>query len=196
MIYKILIAIAACGFVAYMLFNNKNMKIYNHYMKRKRKLEESINFFSGTQTYANQNMAIAINQEEKKLCISTMKNNTAVPLVYKFNDIISCEIIEYGVTEKTTSRNSQVSGQGVANVLADSVGKVVGSLSGKAVEDNINRIDLKISFNDSQNPFVLANFLFWEVSKESEEYQKASEDVSHWYGIIDNIIKREMAIYA
>ncbi len=185
----IVVSLIVCGFVAYMLFNNKNMKIYNHYMNRKKKLEESVNFFSATQTYANQNMVIGINQEEKKICISTMKNGTPVPLVYKFNDIISCEIIEYKVNDTTTSINNQVRSQTVGNVLADSVDKVIGNLSGKAAADRINRIDLKISFNDSQTPFVLANFLFWEVSKDSEEYKTASEDVSRWYGIIDNIIK-------
>lgn len=185
---SIVISIAVCGFIAYMLFNNKNMKMYNHFMKRKKMLEESIHFFPATQTYANQNMIIAINEDEKKLCVSTMKNGVPVPLVHEFDDITSCEINEYGVPETNSSKNNPVKGQRVANVLADSVGKVIGNPSGKDTEEIINRIDLKISFNDSQNPFVLANFLFWEVRKDSEEYQTASKDVSRWYGIIDNII--------
>lgn len=184
----ILVSIAVCAFVAYMLFNNRNMKIYSHYMRRKKELEESIAYFTPTEIYSNQNMVIAINQEEKKICVSTMKQGVPIPLEYKFNDIISCEINEYAVDGTANSKNNQVSGQKVGSVLADSVGEVIGGISGKAAEEKVNRIDLKISFNDSQNPYVLLNYLFWEVSKDSEEYQKASEDINHWYGIIDNII--------
>ncbi len=184
-----LMALIACALIAYMLLNNKNMKTYNHFMKRKKRLEQSIDFFNATEKYVNQNVIIAINQEEEKICVSTMKKGSPVPLVYNFNEIVSCEIIEYAVTNDSTSINNQRN-QGVAIVLADSVEKVIGNISGKAAGDRINRIDLKISFKDSRNPFVLANFLFWEVSKNSEEYQTASKDVSHWYSKIDDIIKK------
>ncbi|MGR6836701.1 hypothetical protein [Syntrophomonas erecta] len=183
---KIVAAVAACGFVVFMLFNNRNMKTYNHFMKRKKSLEESIKSFTATQQYANQNMAIAVNQDEKKLCVSTMKNGSPVPVVYHYNDVIACEVIEY----KVTDTNNQVHGQKVINILGDSVGKVIDGHSGKEEEERINRIDLKISFNDPQNTFVLANFLLWEVSKDSEEYKLASKDISHWYGIINNIVKK------
>lgn len=185
MFKAVVVSLLLCAFVSYMLINNKSMKTYKQFMKRKKKLEESINFFTGTQRYVNQNMIIAVNQEEKKICVSTMKNNIPVPLVYNFDDIKSCEIKEYNVNETTAARTRER----VFDVLANSVGKVTDSQAGKTVEENIYRIDLKISFNDPQNPFVLANFLFWEVSKDSDEYTKVSEDASQWYGIIDNIIK-------
>ncbi len=182
--YLLLAGLVAVGFVAYLLLNNRNMKTYRHFMKRMKKLDKSIDFFNATQKFSNQNMAIAINEEEKKLCVSTMKNGNPVSLVHTFNDIISCEIIENEVDETTAS----IREKRVANVLADTVGKVTGE---KEEEGKINRIDLKISFKDPQNPFVLANFLYWEVSKHSDEYKTASKSANCWYGIINESIKKE-----
>ncbi len=178
----ILATVIAIALIAFMLLNNKNMKTYNQYMKRMKKLQESISNFTATQQYTNQNMAIAINNEAKKLVVSTMKSGEPVPLTYTFNDIRGCEIIEHKVCENTASINGN---QKVASVLSDSVGKVI---SGDE-QDRVNRIDLKISFKDGANPEVLLNFLYWEVTKDSDEYQKAFKDVSHWHGVINSIIK-------
>lgn len=182
--YMTLGIIVAVIFIGYVLFNNSNMRSYNHYMKRKKKLEESIKSFTATQIYSNQNVVLAVNEQEKTLGISTMKKGKPIPLIYNFNDIVSCEIMEFDVNAATSKKQNN---QRVAKVLGDSVGKVLG----KEEADRINRIDLKISFNDAEHPYVLANFLFWEVSKDSEEYKVASEAVSRWYGIINNIIKKE-----
>lgn len=186
----ILATILAVTVIGFMLFNNKNMRTYNQYTKRMKKLQESISDFTATQKYSNQNMAIAINKDEKKLAVSIMKRGNPVPLTYTFKDIIDCEVIEYKVVEDDNSINKQKAKQNMANVLGDTVGQVLGELVGDE-EERINRIDLKISFNDSQNPSVLLNFLFWEVKKDSDEYIKASADASKWHGIINNIIIRE-----
>lgn len=178
-----IIAVAVIGF---MLFNNRNMKTYNHCMKRMKKLKQSIEGINATQEYVNQNMAIAINHDEKKLCVSTMKNGSPYPLMYTFNDIIGCEIVEY----KAPDHNSTLIGrQNAGRVLSNSVDLVLDNLVGNVEEDRINRIDLKISFKDSENPFVLLNFLFWEVSKDSEEYKKTFETVRYWHKTINNAIK-------
>lgn len=182
----LLATIIAVAFIGFMLFNNKNMKTYNHCMKRMKKLKKSIDGINASQEYINQNMAIAISKDEKKLCVSTMKNGAPYPLMYTFNDIIDCEIIEYKVTDDEAMINGR---QNVGRVLSDSVDKVIGNLAGQIEDERINRIDLKLSFKDSENPSVLLNFLFWEVSKDSEEYKKAFETVNYWHGLIDNIIK-------
>lgn len=150
------------------------MKTYNQYMKRKGKLEESIKDFNATQKYANQNMAIAINQEEEKVCVSTMKNGTPNPLVYTFNNIIGSEILEDGVAVAATSSSSD-SGSDIAG--------------GIVLDKKVKSIDLKILIDDLCDSFVLANFLFWEVSKDSKEYQKLRKDALYWHGLIDSIIK-------
>jgi len=191
-LYIFLACILGTAFIGYMLFNNRNMKSYNHYMKRKRKLEQSIDI-TPTQIYSNQNVVLAINDEEKKLCVNTMKSGKPVPLVYDYNDITSCEIVEYGVNDPAAAVNRKVRRQSVASVLGDSMDKVFPDGSDQQEEEKISRIDLKISFNDTQNPYVLANFLFWEVGKDSEEYKTTSEAALKWNGIINEIIKKRRA---
>lgn len=182
----ILATIIAVVFVGFMLFNNRNMKTYNHCMKRMKRLKKSIEGISATQEYVNQNMAIAINHDEKKLCVSTMKNGAPYPLTYTFNDIIGCEIVEH----KVPDYNSTLIGRkNAGRVLSNSVDLVMANLAGNVEQDRVNRIDLKVSFKDSENPYVLLNFLFWEVSKDSEEYKKAYEAVDYWHKTINNIIK-------
>ena len=70
----------------------------------------------------------------------------------------------------------------MGSVLGNSVGQVLG----KEEADRISRIDLKIHLKDSQTPYVLANFLLWEVGKDSEEYKVVLESISHWYKMIKN----------
>ena len=162
----LVVSFSGCGLLSYWLLNKFNMKDKTKIIKRKQMFQESIKDFRATQTFVNQNMAIAINQEEEELFICSMKDGTPVPLVYKFNDIIGSEIIEHAVTDTTASGSSH------------------------SDTENVERIDLKISIDDSQNPFVLANFLFWEASKESGDYQKALRDASRWHGIIDSIRRK------
>lgn len=186
--YVFLAFLLAAAFIGYMLFNNKNMRSYNKYMKRKKKLEESIASINASQLYSNQNVALGINGKERKLAISTMKNGDPVPLVYNFEDIMACEIMEYGANEGVAAYN-QPKGQKVTAVLGESVGQVFGQKE----EERVSRIDLKISIADQENPHVLANFLFWEVSKDSEEYKVVSESVEKWHGIIEKIIRKQRA---
>lgn len=181
------------GFVAYLLFNNRNMKTYSHYMKRMRNLEESIKDFGATETYSNQNMAIAINDEEEMFYISTMKDGTPVPYIYEYKDIIGSEIMEDGVIVEATWRSGHL-GAGISSEIPTGVippkSSVISNLF-TPEGTKISRIDLKISFDDVQNPYVLANFIYWGVIKDSDDYHKASEIALHWHGIIDNIINGE-----
>jgi hypothetical protein len=167
----------------YLLFNNKKMKTYNHYLKRKKILEDAIKEFVSSEKYVNQNMALAINYEEKKLCVCVMKNGVPVSSVYQFNDITGCEILEDGSEIKT---GPQESGSNTGNTPEDKKSIISDLL---VIHQKINRIDLKISFNDTQNTSVLANFLFWEASKDSEDYKILLKDALHWHEIIKNIIK-------
>lgn len=171
-------AIVSLAILAYMFFNNRNMKTYNHYMKRKKRLEESLDFFSADELYSNQNVVMGINKKEKILAISTMKNGNPCPLTFDFADIIDCEIVE----EKADPLVKQAKAENLGSVLGNSVGQVLG----KEEADRISRIDLKIHLKDSQTPYVLANFLLWEVGKDSEEYKVVLESKSHWYKMIKN----------
>jgi len=180
---KIILSVVVVVIIVYMFINNKNMKTYRSYMKRKTQLEESINNFNATQSYANQNVVIAINDQEEKICISTMKNGLPVPLEYKFDQIIASEVQENGVTLAAVSRPGQFGGE-ISGVQTTSDGAETPKLGNEA-----ERIDLKISFNDSQNPYVLANFLYWRISRKSEDYKKALEEAYKWHGIMENIIK-------
>ncbi len=162
------------------------MKTYNQFMKRMKLLQNSMDDIDATKEYANQNMAIAINQGGEMLTVCTMKKGSPVPLTYTFNDIISSEIIEYEVTDDSVAINNNK--QNIATVLSENVGKVTGN---EAALELVNRIDLKVSFKDEENPQVLLNFLFWEVAKDSEEYKRASEDAKEWHNILQNIIRQK-----
>lgn len=179
MLKLIVVFLAVAGLIIYWLLNNKNMKTYNMFMKRKKKFEESIKDFEATQKYVYQNMAIAINQDEEELCISTMKNGTPNSLVYNFKDTIGSEVMEDGIAVTANSRNSNLHGEIHDGIQTEDV------VPGKKV----TRIDLKILIDDLCNPSVLANFMFWEINKNSEEYKKLSEDAFRWHGIIDNIVQ-------
>lgn len=162
MLKVIVVSIIVTGLVAFWLFNNKKMKTYNHYMKRKKMLEEAIKDFTSTEKYVNQNMAIAVNTHDKKLCISVMKEGTPVTFICNSDNIKGCEILENGLPISTT-----------------------------VIETNkINRIDLKISLENSENPHILANFLFWDSTRDSEEYKVLYKDTMHWHEIINSFIKK------
>ncbi len=182
-----LAAILSLAIIAYMLFNNKNMRSYNQYMKRKKRLEESLSFFTADELYSNQNVVMGINNKEKKLAISTMKQGNPHPYVFNFDDLTACEIVEYEVDDRV----SQAKGQSLGHVLGNSVGQVLGTEE----SDKISRIDLKISSADPEKPYVLANFLFWEVAKDSEEYKVVSEAVEKWHGIIEKVIRKQRAYF-
>lgn len=180
--------------VYYWIFNNKKIKVYNRYVKRRKMFEESIKDFQATEKYINQNMALAVNPEDEKICVSVMKSGVPVSSVYHYKDISGCEILEDGVVVKSNTSGvdpdagkADFSRTGDTPEVKDSL-KSDQSLTGH----KISRIDLKILVNDSRNPSVLANFLFWEVSKESDEYEKLSEDTLLWYEKIDNIIKERL----
>ncbi|MGI6450976.1 MAG: hypothetical protein ACOX3R_12100 [Desulfitobacteriia bacterium] len=192
MIRRILISfitIVIASLIIYWLFNNRNMKTYREYMKRKNQLEESIQDFNAEERYANQNMVLAINREEEKLCISVMKQGQPVPLIVDFKDIIGTEVLEDGVAVPPVPLNSSTE---ESSAQAEQASADKGKLSVKdlvAESKRIKRIDLKIMFNDSQNPSVLANFLFWEVAKVSKEYQQAIRDASYWHKLITESIQ-------
>jgi len=185
MLKFLVVSVIVIGLVYYWLFNNKKMKTYNRYMKRKKIFDEYIKDFPAAEKYVNQNMALAINYEEKKLCVCVMKNGAPVSFIYQFDDITGCEILEDGAEIKT-----DISGDGLNtdNVPEDKKSAISDLL---VIHQKIKRIDLKILFNDNQNTSVLANFLFWEASKDSDDYKILFRDALKWHGIINNIIKRK-----
>jgi len=162
MIKLLLASVIAIALVYYLLFNNKKMRTYNHYWKRKKILEDAIKEFVSSEKYINQNMALAVNRDDRKLCICVMKKGMPVISVTPFEEIKGCEILEDGTP---------------VNAINPAAG------------EKLNRIDLKIIINDSENQSILANFLFWEVTRDSEEYKLLSHDANYWYDIINNIIK-------
>lgn len=155
-----------CSWLANFFSNKENRKSNNSVTGRKRILEESIKGLKIKQKYINQNIALAVSYEEEKLCISTIKDDDAVSQVIKFSDITGCEIVEDGAVVTAPTRNKELE------------------------EEVVDRIDLRIFINDSENPYVLANFLFWDVSKDSAIYHKTFNDALRWRGIIEKIVKK------
>lgn len=177
--------------VYFWIFNNKKIRVYNRYMKRRKMFEDSIRDFQATEKYINQNMALALNSEDEKICVSVMKDGVPESSVYQYKDVAGCEILEDGVAVKPNLYESEPGADNSQENRPDGVTDLKESLkSDQALTGRkVSRIDLKILFKNSNNPSVLANFLFWEVSKGSVEYKKLYADALRWFEKIDNIMK-------
>lgn len=134
---------------------------------------------------------IYVNEKSKKWSISNQKK------IYKFKDVIQCEIIEDGTTvTNTTSKNHISLGKAViGGSIFGPVGAIVGGLSGKtssfSSQQNICKsLSIKITLNDLENPCLYINLINSKLSKDSKKYKEIKElsekIVSIFQIIIDN----------
>jgi hypothetical protein len=181
MLKFIAISVVVLAIISYWLLNNKKMKTYRHYMKRRKWLEESIKDFRADDKYINQNMAVAVNYNEKKLCISVMKQGVPATFTYNFSNIKDCEILEDEKAVKQDKIDSELNSTKTAGNSPEALKKLI------STTEKVQRIDLKIKTDDKKNPEIIANFLFSEINKGSEDYRILFQDTLKWYKIINNI---------
>jgi hypothetical protein len=107
-----------------------------------------------------------------------------------YKDIFSSEIFEDGVTITKTVRSSQIGGALIGGLALGGVGAVVGGLTGKTqASDKVDKVDLRLTVNDTKNPIFNLNFLNLPMKKNDTQYKQAIERARHWHGLIEVLIK-------
>src|SRR5690625_2667949 len=153
---------------------------------------ESLPDFSPTQKIMGNNgdTGLAIDEERKKVVL--IKNGpTGValkPITYR--DVLSSEIFVDGEIVTKTARGSQLGGVLIGGLALGGVGAIIGGLSGKArSSEEVRRVDLRITVNDTKSPLHDINLMDIEGKKEGIIYKSAMDQARHWHGLIAVLIK-------
>ncbi len=153
----------------------------------------SLHDFSSTQKIMGDdgNSGIAVDEKRKKVCLIKQSGEGVKLDVISYQDILSSEIFEDGVTITKTVRSSQLGGVLIGGLVLGGVGAIIGGLSGKtAAADKVNKIDLRITVNRTSTPNHDINFMNIEVKKQATVYTSAMEQARHWHGLLEVLIKR------
>ena len=129
---------------------------------------------------------ILLDEESKQICILKCMPRPKTYL-YRYSDILACEIIHDGVTVTRTSTSSMVGRALVGGVLLGPLGAVVGGLSAQKTSTSsgdIKRVDLRILVNSVAEPSHVISFLAAEG---------ALAKATHWHGVLSVIIKQAEA---
>jgi len=125
---------------------------------------------------------VCIDQENRKL-IKVSKTNT---LVVGFDEIISSEIIENGIT---VSKNS-IGGAVAGGILAGGVGAIIGSGMGSKSQSRTTHVELLITVNDLLNPNIRMT-LYNGDGKMSSMSESARRTAEEWNSIMKVILNQK-----
>jgi hypothetical protein len=132
---------------------------------------------------------IAIDQDAKKVCLSSKKGTTLEHKVVGYRDLLEVEIMEDGHSITKTSRSSQAGNAILGGILLGGVGAVVGALtSSTKTTGKIRRVDLKIVVNDVKSPVFLINFMNVQANAGGIIHQAASKKAMEWLGRLKVLI--------
>jgi len=149
--------------------------------------------FSPTQKVMGNNgdTGLAVDEKQKKV---VLMNNGAAGVALKtitYRDILSSEIFVDGETVTKTARGSQLGGALIGGLSLGGVGAIIGGLSGKTRSyENVKRVDLRITVNDTKKPLHDINFMDVEGKKDDFVYKSAMEKARHWHGLVAVLIRR------
>ena len=163
--------------------------------KKKREMNaklRSYSNFSPSQTIVGENgkTGFAMDEERKQVALISVETPELVVRIFNYEDVLSSEIFVDDNTISRTSRTSQVGGALVGGLLFGGLGAVVGGLSGKSISSKkVEKIDLRITVNDTKNPLHDVNFLRFASGESKSAYIKAVGEARHWHGLVAIIIK-------
>lgn len=149
--------------------------------------------FSATQKVIGVNgvTGLAVDEQRKKICLIDHMTKQVVSRIFSYKDLLSSEIFEDGEAVSRTERSSQIGGALIGGLAFGGVGAIIGGLSGKTrTSDKVKIIDLRLTVNDTANPLHDVRFLDLETKKESFLYVGAINQVRHWHGLMEVLIKR------
>jgi len=130
--------------------------------------------------------AIAVDEVNKKLALVTKISNRYVNRFISFNEIISTDIIEDGISINNYSKSGAI----VGGIIAGIPGAVIGGLGSNS--GKIKKLGIRIIINCISEP----EFIFYSLNGKSKIVKKgiaynSSRDITNkWYNIITVAIKR------
>lgn len=198
------IVVFTFGIGAYFIhLKEQDGKAFKREMKLKQldKSIEDIEGFSYNKRFvsAENDTALLIDEKSKRICLAYSSLETKK--VYPYKDILESEIVEDNVSVNKVSRTSQIGGAILGGFLVGGVGAIIGGLSGASkTTKEVNRIDLKMIVNDTQNPLYIINFLVSDtagingklipIKKDTSKYKIALEEANNCHSLISVLIKR------
>lgn len=158
---------------------NKSQDVFNH-----------LKDFNTTEVYLSgtSGCSIGYDSERKKICILNTEHQ---PVIYGYKDILQSELNVDGETILKQSTTGTVGRAILGGLLGGGVGAIIGGVTGsKTQKKKINRIDLKLSLNDSKNPFYKINFMNLQTKKGDILYVASFAQAERWQGIIATLIQQ------
>jgi hypothetical protein len=146
----------------------------------------------------NGEVAIAVDTDNKRIAIVSneikrmTQENGVWPFtrVYRYDDLVSVELLEDGNSVTKTSRSSQAANAVIGGLLLGGVGAVVGALTSSSTTQNkVKRIDLHVIVSDSDNPSYVINFQDIEAAKGGIINAVAIDQARTWIARLSGIIK-------
>tara|TARA_R110002167_G_scaffold191391_1_gene393833 strand:- start:863 stop:1771 length:909 start_codon:yes stop_codon:yes gene_type:complete len=144
-----------------------------------KKLLDNLKDFNSTNKYTDDyGLLIAIDDNKDKFAFKL--NNSKKITTYGYDTILSCELIEDGVSIYKKSTTRTVGGALLGGALLGGAGAIVGGLSGKQSKDKeCKKIQLKLIIRDTQNPNIFLTFFdYKKVDPNSKKGIKESDMLS------------------
>lgn len=184
MTFIYLIILGIIGAVIYGIIRN------NKHTNKSHDVFNNLKDFNPTEVYLSgtSGCSIGYDSERKKICVLNHEHH---PTIYEYKDILQSELNIDGETILKQSTTGTVGRAILGGLLGGGVGAIIGGVtSSKMQKEKINRIDLKLSVNDSKNPFYKINFLNLETKKGDLIYIASFAQAERWHGIIATLIQQ------
>lgn len=179
----ILAIVVGTIFAIYTIVSNKQHK------NKSKEVFENLTNFNATDKYLSDSSGVSIAYDEKRKKICLLVEHKAE--LYEYKDIIQSELDIDGVTVLKQSITGTVGRSVVGGVLGGGVGAIIGGTTGaKTGKEKINKIDLKITVNNSKCPVYRINFMNTETSKGDFFYNISYGVAEKWHGIVTTLIKQ------
>lgn len=173
--------------IAYGIYNGTQNSKHKNISKD---IFDNLEDFKADEVYLSETsgMSIGYDAERSKICLLNTDHKT---IIYNYKDILQSELDIDGETISKQSTTGTVGRAVLGGILAGGAGAIIGGVTGsKKQKEKVNSIDLKLSVNDSKNPFYKINFLDLETKKGSFFYNLAFEPAERWQGIIATLIQQ------
>ena len=159
--YFVVISLICFFYSGFQEGNLNNVNVIELKEENKR-LVDNLKDFNATKKYSDDyGLFIAIDDNTNRIAIKL--NGEKKITTYSYNDILSCEIIEDGVSIYKKSTTRTVGGAVLGGVIAGGAGAIVGGLSGKqSKEREYKKIQLKLVIKDTKNPNIFLTFFDYQ----------------------------------
>lgn len=127
-------------------------------------------------------MQLRIDIDNKQFALCTIVPYKKVD-IFKFSDIIECEIIE----DSNTIMKGGIGRAIVGNVLAGGVGAIVGAITRKS-KNVTNSLQIRLITNNTTDSLYILDLITSETKKDSTEYKDIMQFANNVYATITSII--------